>query len=67
VSAEPSMRELATEVATLSQALIEITAKLADLEQDIFFISKMGTTTDGMSLTDNISKIKRILVEQFGE
>jgi hypothetical protein len=67
VSAQPSMRELATEMATLSEALTEISAKLGELKQDLFFLSKMGTTTDGLSLTDNIGKIKRILVEQFGE
>ncbi len=66
MSAQPSMRELATEVATVSQALNEIGAKLDELKQDLLFVSRIGTTSDGMSLTDNITKIKRILVEQFG-
>ena len=66
MTAQLSIRELAAEVATVSEALAEITAKLDELKRDLFFVSKIGTTSDGMSLTDNITGIKRILREQFG-
>ena len=73
MSAQPSMRQMATDVATLGTALEAINAQLADIVERLEKIKKAaiqaannGWTPDGSTLSGNIGVMRHILEREFG-
>jgi hypothetical protein len=70
---EPSIRQLATDVAALTDALEAINAKLdtcltklAELRKIASIAANSGATGDGLTLSGNIMLIRGILEREFG-
>lgn len=66
MSAQPSVRELATEVEALSGTLAEILNTLESLQRGMLWVQTLGQTADGRTLSINIAIIRDILVREFG-
>ena len=72
MSGQPSVRQLATDMATLGTALESINTQLAEMAKRLEKIQKLaaiatnlGHTPDGYTLTGNIGIIRSILEREF--